>query len=181
MCCLERLRRSQVGLALSVLVSCAGPQAPPARAAEPVVTVPPPAPAPAAIPNTQVLESALAREAIEVCERYRKAIEKRDVEALLALASRGYHDEGAAGDRSDDLHWGGLRDYLTGQFQNVTDIRYEIRYRAVRGDEDSVTVVFTYSASYTMPAATPSIRRVVQDNRLELRRENGVLKIVSGM
>lgn len=161
------------------------------------------------IPNTDVEDTDDNRKVIAFCEKYRHAVELKDVPELLKLASRDYYEDGGNVDASDDLDYAGLQDYLTNKFNDARAIRYEIRYRRVlRQDvpheddqtrvgaansqvknegEDPVELIyvdFTYSASYRIPAAKggDEWRRRVEDNRLEiLRYPSEKFRIVAGM
>ena len=65
------------------------------------------------IPNTDVEDTEENRTVVTFCERYRHAVELKDVGELLKLASNEYYEDGGNIDASDDLDYSGLRDYLT--------------------------------------------------------------------
>jgi hypothetical protein len=186
-----RVLRSLLVVASAILLGCAGgrPQADPAT-----VSLAPLAAASASvrpayqlppgdfcsgerIANTDVCDTAENREVLEVCEAYRTALEKRDVEALLALTSKDYFEDGGNEDPSDDIRRAELETYLLDQFKNVQEIRYELRYRKIRlGPTTRVDV--THAASFRFGTEW---KRRVSDNTIELRREAGKLLIVGGM
>lgn len=158
------------------------------------------------IPNTDVEDTEENRTVVTFVERYRHAVELKDVGELLKLASNEYYEDGGNIDASDDLDYNGLRDYLTTRFIDAQAIRYEIRYRRIlrqpleakangngngdgNGDggaepRELIYVDYTYSASYRIPAAKggDEWRRRVDDNRLEiLRYSDNTFRIVAGM
>lgn len=134
------------------------------------------------IPNTDVEDSEDNRKIISFCEKYRNAVEKKDIGALLQLASPKYYEDGGNLDASDDLDYAGLREYLTGKFQDARAIRYEIRYRRVIKEDDVIYVDYTYSASYRIPGRNgEEWRRKVDDNRLELVKYQDEYRIIAGM
>lgn len=135
------------------------------------------------ITNTDVEETEFNRRVIEFCEKYRRAVERRNVPLLLRLAHPTYYEDGGSIDTSDDLDYAGLEEYLQGTFKQTRSIRYEIRYRNVtRGRKESVLVDYTYSASYKIPTDDGEVwRRQVADNRLELIPEGETFRIVAGM
>ena len=135
------------------------------------------------IPNTDVEDTDENRDVIRFCEQYRKALERKDVGALLSMASPRYYEDGGNVDPSDDLDYEGLRDWLEGRFQDTNAIRYEIRYRRVqKGDNGRIYVIFTYSASYKIPGLKQEEwRHTVADNRLELEPDGKTFKILAGM
>ncbi|HZF49619.1 MAG TPA: hypothetical protein VE093_13265 [Polyangiaceae bacterium] len=134
------------------------------------------------IPNTDVEDTSDNRKIITFCERYRHAVERKNVGELLRLASTEYYEDGGNIDASDDLDYTGLKDYLTSKFQDARAIRYEIRYRRVIQEDDIIYVDYTYSASYRIPGTKgEEWRRKVEENRLELVPHQDDFKIVAGM
>lgn len=83
------------------------------------------------IPNTDVEDTDDNRNVVTFCEKYRHAVELKDIGELLKLASNEYYEDGGNIDASDDLDYTGLRDYLTTRFVDAQAIRYEIRYRRI--------------------------------------------------
>lgn len=135
------------------------------------------------IPNTDVEDSDENRKVIQFCEEYRHAVERRNTALLLQMADPRYYEDGGNIDTSDDIDYAGLEEYLTTKFRQTKAIRYEIRYRRVgKGRNDTITVDFTYSASFKIPTADGDVwRRTVADDRLELVPYKDSFRILSGM
>ncbi|HLM73596.1 MAG TPA: hypothetical protein VK459_12915 [Polyangiaceae bacterium] len=134
------------------------------------------------IPNTDVEDTSENRKIITFCERYRHAVERKNVGELLSLVSTEYYEDGGNIDASDDMDYAGLKDYLTTKFQDARAIRYEIRYRRVVLEEEVIYVDYTYSASYRIPSSKgEEWRRKVEENRLELIPHQDDYKIIAGM
>ncbi len=143
------------------------------------------------IPNTDVEDTEENRKLISFCERYRKAVERRDIPGLLKLVSTDYYEDGGNADASDDMDYAQFKEFLTGAnaeetgvaFLDAMAIRHEIRYRRVVKEKDKIYVDYTYSASYRIPTTRGDAwKRKVEDNRLELvADESGEYKIVGGM
>jgi hypothetical protein len=134
------------------------------------------------IPNTDVEDSEENRKLIAFCERYRHAVELKNISLLLKLASPKYYEDGGNVDAADDLDYAGLKDYLTNKFQDARSIRYEIRYRRVVKDDDRIFIDYTYSASYRIPGLSgEEWKRKVDDNRLELIEHDNEYRIIAGM
>lgn len=134
------------------------------------------------IPNTDVEDTNDNRKIIAFCEKYRNAVEKKDVGELLQLASDDYYEDGGNIDASDDLDVTGLKSYLTTKFQDARAIRYEIRYRRVIQEPDVIYVDYTYSASYRIPGTKgEEWRRKVEENRLEIIPFKEEYRIIAGM
>ena len=134
------------------------------------------------IPNTDVEDTDENRRIIAFCEKYRHAVEDKDISVLHGFASPDYYEDGGNVDPGDDIDYAGLKAYLTGAFQDARAIRYEIRYRRILREDDLVFVDYTYSASYRIPGTKgEEWRRKVEDNRLELVPYNNDYRIIAGM
>ena len=134
------------------------------------------------IPNTDVEDNDENRKLIGFCERYRHAVETKDIATLMKLAAPNYYEDGGTTDPTDDIDYAGLQQYLMGRFQDASSIRYEMRYRRVKKERDLIYIEYTYSASYRIPGSKgDEWRRKVEDNRLELVPYQDEYRIVSGM
>lgn len=135
------------------------------------------------IPNTDVEDTSANRKIISFCEDYRHAVEDKDVNRLLKMASTRYFEDGGNTNPEDDVDFDGLKDFLTSTFVKTQTVRYEIRYRRVAVDESKkVFVEYSYSASYRIPGLTgEEWKHTVADNRLELAEEGDSFKILAGM
>ena len=117
-------------------------------------------------------------EVLAVCERYRRATEAKDVEALLALASKRYHDDAGTPAPGDDSGYKELAANLKRNFVGITSVVYRFEYDNVRRADGKILVDYRYNGSFRIGGKT---REVVDANRLVLVREDGELKILSGM
>jgi len=128
---------------------------------------------------------------VHFCEKYRRAIEERDIETLVALASPRYFETGGNAKSGDDMDYNGLRSYLATKFKLTKAIRYEIRYHRIAevrlekvGDkvEHVLNVDFTYTASFQIPTSKGDVwNRAVRDNRLQIVTDGDSFKILAGM
>jgi hypothetical protein len=137
------------------------------------------------IPNTDVEDTSENREVIEFVERYRHAVEERNVSAMLALASPRYYDDNGTPGGTDDVDFDGLREKLSLWTEQVLDVRYEIRYRRVTflDQNGRILVDYTYTGSFRVdtPEGERWARRLA-DNRLVLgTAAGGEYQILSGM
>ncbi len=136
---------------------------------------------PSNIPNTDVPDNSENREVLEFVERYRHAVERRRVGEILALVSERFFDDNGTIQTEDDRDYDRLRGELA-RFEQLLDVRYEMRYRRVTFRSDRVLVDYTYTASFKI--ATPTGDRWetrLRDNRIELIRESGDFRIISGI
>ena len=134
------------------------------------------------IPNTDVPDSGPNREAIRFVEEYRHAVERRNVGEILALVSPRFFDDNGTPSTDDDRDLERLRDELAAVAERLLEVRYEMRYRNVSYRTDRILVDYTYTSSFKV--ATPEGDRWetrLNDNRIELVREDGELRIISGI
>src|SRR6185436_18839601 len=124
-------------------------------------------------PNTEVEDTSENRNVVVFCEKYRRAVEDRDVETLVKMASPRYFETGGNAKSGDEIDYNGLRAYLTTKFKMTKAIRYEIRYHRISESENKVVYVdYTYTASFQIPTAKGDLwHRAVRDNRLQLLRD----------
>jgi hypothetical protein len=135
------------------------------------------------IPNTDVPDSGDNREIILFCEKYRHALEDKNVAELLKIMSPGYFEDAGNTKSEDDADFDKVREFLTGDFLKTNGIRYEIRYRRVTHTETNhIFVDYTYAAAWKVPGVkAEEWHHQVSDNRLDLVRDGDSYKIVSGM
>lgn len=134
------------------------------------------------IANTDVPDTEENRKLITFCERYRRAVERKDIIDILKMASPKYYEDGGNVDASDDIDYAGLKEFLTQRFHDARAVRYEIRYRRISRDNDRIFVDYTISGSWRIPSGpSDQWRRMVDDNRLELVEVEDDYRIVTGM
>ena len=133
------------------------------------------------IPNTDVPDNAENRAVLNFVEDYRHAVERRDVGDILSLVSPRFFDDNGTIQTEDDRDLEILSEQLS-RFEQLLDVRYEVRYRRVTYQADRILVDYTYTASFKV--ATPQGDRWetrLRDNRIELVREEGEFRIISGI
>lgn len=137
------------------------------------------------IPNTTVADTPANRAVITFLEKYRYAVESRDVGALLAMAHPQYLDDNGTPSGDDDLDYRELRKKLGRWRERVTDVRYEIKYRSITREMDRVLIAYRYSASFRIAYDEEDQRwsRRVGENRLVLLYDDIQVRyyVLSGM
>lgn len=84
------------------------------------------------IRGTRVPDNEVNRALIERLETYRVAVEARDAEALVLMASPEYWEDRGTVEAEDDYGFEGLRTVLAGRFQLASEVRYSLRYDKIR-------------------------------------------------
>lgn len=142
------------------------------------------------IPNTTVEDTADNRSVVSFMEKYRKALEERDVRRLLELASPHYLDDNGTPSGADDVDYETLRENLTLWAQRVDDVRYDISYRRISyAPDDKIYVEIRYGGSFHIqrPASEDEQwSRRLANHRLVLQRlpepeGDDDFRILSGM
>lgn len=135
------------------------------------------------IPNTDVEDTSQNRDVVLFCERYRHALEDKNVAEMIKVMSPGYFEDGGNTKNEDDADYDKVREFLTGDFLHTMGIRYEIRYRRITYTETKhIYVDYTYAAAWKLPGLKQDEwHHRVADNRLDLVRDGDAYKIVAGM
>ncbi len=135
------------------------------------------------IPNTTVENNSDNRQVVQFVEKYRHAIQRKDVGSMLTMASPRYLDDNGTPTGTDDIDYENLKATLTLWRKNILDVRYEIRYRKITYRDSHIWVDYTYSGHYRIqdPAGGTRWSRRLADNRLILTRVGDNFQILSGM
>ncbi len=139
--------------------------------------------APALIPGTNVRDTEVNREVLQTVQRYRKAMEDRDADALRALVSQRYFENASStGDASDDWGFPDLETVLADVKGHVKTCIYDIKVTdiIIDGSKAEVDYEYTWNFQYT-DGQQDSWARKSDSNRLSLLRESDQWKIVAGM
>ena len=134
------------------------------------------------IPNTRVDDTNENREVLDFIEDYRLAVERRDTDSLLTMASQSYFDDMGTPGGHDDIDFQGLKAELDSFKTEVLAARYQISYRGVQYVENRVLVDVLYTGWFRVETPDgPQWRRRFEPHRLVLAREKREYKILSGM
>ena len=127
------------------------------------------------VAGTKVPYSPANKSALDACEEYRLAVERADADALMLMAHKQYWEDSGTPSGGDDYGYEGLRNVLLTRLVHVSDIRYSMRYMAVRqsctgdlkeGCRAAVDVLI--DASYTVANAQGQPKRPDKRDQNEL-------------
>jgi hypothetical protein len=134
------------------------------------------------IPGTKVPDTKANREILDVCERYRHALEERDATTLLSLAHPNYYEDSGTPNGNDDYGYEGLRDVLSKRIAALRTLRYNIEYRRVNIEGHHAQVDIRYDASFQIATEMGDRwERKQNDKRIELENDGRRWLIISGM
>lgn len=108
---------------------------------------------PRKIPGTDIDDTSETRAVLDVLQAYRRAVEKRDARAIVALTDESFRDDGGSATPDDDLDYRTLGAQLGDRFTKVADVRLDVTVRRVEFDDDAgrARVTYSYSMSFKMP------------------------------
>lgn len=139
------------------------------------------------IPHTTVEDTEENRSILRVVERYRDALQTRDVDAILSLTSSKYYDNSGTPDPSDDVNYEGLKEFLQKHFDKLETLQVDFMVHKIAPDEDNenkVYVEYRYVSRYQLKLPSGEQQWHVDPDvldRLTLIKEGGDWKILSGL
>jgi hypothetical protein len=134
------------------------------------------------IPGTKVADTKANREILDVCERYRHAMEERDPVTLLSLAHPNYYEDSGTPKGEDDYGYEGLKDVLSKRLGALRTLRYNIEYRKVSIEGHHALVDIRYDASFQIATEMGDRwERKQNDKRIELENDGKRWLIIAGM
>ncbi len=147
------------------------------------------APKNAYIAGTKIPENDLNKALLGTLEDYRHAVERGDAQGLVLMASPKYSEDSGTPTVIDDYGFDGLQGVLASRFQQAHDIRYSMKYVAVKpscteleaGCLAKVDVLI--DASFTITDARGQARRLDKrdQNQLVLEYSGTAWQFLSGM
>jgi hypothetical protein len=118
------------------------------------------------------------RDVLGVCEKYRQAMEARDVPALIALAHPKYHETAGTPSPDDDYDYEGLKQILTTRLRAIKGVRLKLTYLKTTVEADRARIEVKQDGSFLMGDRWVP----VQDTHIiELQRDGKRWLISAGM
>ena len=122
---------------------------------------------PKMIPGTEIEDNADTRAVFKTIEAYRKALEDRDAEALLRLASPNYFEKNGNNNSRDNYDYEGLVAFLRSErFSKVTKVRLVMVYKDLQFNADKTEAEVQYH--YVL-----NFRKPPESFKQEITREGG--------
>ena len=134
------------------------------------------------IPGTKLADTLENRSLVSIVEKYRRAMEARDVDGLLALASKDYKEDGGTPGTTDDYGYEGLKRVLGERFAKVRALRLQVVVSRVdlAGNRARIEYRWEMQCQYTHKEKV-GWHVKTDDNRFELERVNGQWLFTSGL
>lgn len=139
---------------------------------------------PKKIPGTELDDTDDTRAILDVMEKYRTAIEKRDAQQIISLADESFKDDGGSANPDDDYDYHDLYTKLPETLKRIGDIRLELNVRKIELSEDlgSARATYTYTTSYLLPGLLSKKQSDTEIKQMIFKKvDKNVWKIVSGV
>jgi len=135
------------------------------------------------IPGTDIEDTDDTRAILAVMERFRSAVEARDVDGVVQLVSESFKDDGGTATPEDDLDYAGLKKHLPERFAKFDDIHLDMSVRkiTVYPDTGTASVIYYYSMSFKIPHLSNKPRNESDIKEMWFKRDHGQWKITSGV
>jgi len=139
--------------------------------------------APHRIPGTDIDDTDDTRAILSVIEKYRRAMEARDAEALLQLASSNFKDDAGTGTPADDLDYPTLQQVLPKRLSEVQDLRLDLTVKKILVDPKTNTAqaVYNFNTSFRIPRYAQKTQQESGLKMMTLTRDGEGWKLVSGI
>lgn len=108
---------------------------------------------PKKIPGTELDDTSDTRAVLDVMQKYRAAVEARNVDAILKLADPSFRDDGGSSTPEDDFDYQSLAPKMSTRFSKVAELRLDLSVRRIEFDDDAkkARVTYSYQMSFKMP------------------------------
>lgn len=112
--------------------------------------------APRKIPGTDLDDTDDTRAVLDVLQKYRSAVEKKDTDSLVKLADETFRDDGGSANPDDDLDYASLGPKLTARLAKIANVKLDVTVRRIEFDDDSklARVTYSYQISFNIPDYT---------------------------
>lgn len=136
---------------------------------------------PRRLPGTDIEDTPDSRGVLDVLNAYTRAMEARNADAILRLVSPSFHDDAGTGTPQDDLDAERLKQVVPERLARVEDLRLDITVKKMSFADDTAEVVYFYQSSFRVPAFSSKPKNESGLKKMELRKEDGAWKMVSGI
>ena len=134
------------------------------------------------IPGTDIRDTSDTRAIIAAIDSYRRAAERRDAGAVLAIVSPKYFDDAGTPEPADDVDYEQLKKRLTEDYKVITALRLDMAVKHVNVDGDEAAAFVFYDEHYRIATQAGEVAKAASDtHRMLLRREGGAWHFASGL
>lgn len=134
------------------------------------------------IGNTDIKDTDENREILALVERYHRAIESLDADAVLELVSPDFYEDLGNADDEDDYDYEALAESLHAEFERTRAMQLDIRVDDIEVEDDTAyaELYFDLRAQAEYPSGL-KWERSTDRTRLRFKREGDRWRIISGL
>lgn len=138
--------------------------------------------APKRIPGTAIDDTEESRQILAVLEKYRAAVESKDVDAVMALLDPSFKDDAGTSGPEDDVTYEELKKHLPEQFAQTQELKLDLTVKKITVNKnDTADVVYTYNSAYKLPKLSSKLQSDSEIDQMTLKHVSGTWKIIRGM
>ncbi len=121
------------------------------------------------------------RAIVKLMDDYRDAYEHKDIDKIVAMASKKFYEDSGTPETSDDYAFDGLKEHFGEHFKHLKKVQLNIQLRKVKIKGDKAKVDYRYITRYLMDLPSGEKWQVTDElNRMDLVKEKGEWKVISG-
>ncbi len=132
-------------------------------------------------PGTEIPDNLDTRAIKEVMEKYRTAVEARDVGTIIALCSEQYRDDAGTIQTEDDLDYATLREVLPKRLSKVQSSNLYMELKRIDVQRDQAVATYSYVWRYRMPSLSAHPESDSDIMQMTFKRVGQQWKITRGL
>lgn len=139
---------------------------------------------PRKIPGTELDDTSETHAVIDLMQKFRAAIEKKDTDAIVKMADESFRDDGGSVNPDDDLDYASLGPKLSARMAKLSNVKLDVTVRRVEFDSDTkhARVTYSYQVTFNVPDYTQRTQSENDIKQMLLKRVGeDQWKILSGI
>ena len=132
-------------------------------------------------PGTEIPDNTDTRAIKDVMERYKSAVEAKDVSAIVSLCSEQYRDDAGTIQTDDDLDYATLREVLPKRLSKVQNASLYMELKRIDIQADTAIGTYSYVWRYRLPAYTSKPESNSDIMQMTFKRVGQQWKITRGL
>lgn len=139
--------------------------------------------APKLIPGTEIKDTSDSRAILDLVGTYKNDLEAKNVDGILKLVSKTFFENSGTPEGTDDYDLAGLDQKLRAWASKTKSVRAAVEVKDVFVDGDRALVRYFFDVSFQIPGPDETLqwKRETDTKEMQLKREEGAWKVVSGI
>lgn len=132
-------------------------------------------------PGTEIPDNLDTRAVKEVMEKYRSAVDAKDVGTIISLCSEQYRDDAGTIQTDDDLDYATLREILPKRLSKVQSSNLYVELKRIDVERDLAIATYSYVWRYRMPSLSSHPESDSDIMQMTFKRVGQQWKIIRGL